>query len=430
MGIEEAAIPVVAEGASKGAEAAGAAAAGADVLAPAAGFAAADTLAGGLPFAAGELAPAGALGAAPELFGAPAAGVVGAEAPLASVGPASAFAAAPAAAGIETAGTGIGILDELPAVDATLASAGLGPAAGVTPELGVVPGAFAEAPQIADIPFSISGLDPTAAASLPTDVSPVAATDVPFGAGAGIPAADAAGGGVDLALGAGPAGAIDPPISASVPGGAVTPAASPLSPGLSGVAPGGGVAASPAGGGGLLDFFKANPTLTTALALGAGGQLLSRLNQLPAEKQLKAIAAKAGAQSDALSAEGAPLRASLETGTLMPGQQASLDAALNDAIVATKSKYASLGMPGSTAEQDQINYLKLQAERMKVDMEKQNFDAGMALAGTAANELGLTEGIYAQLLNVQVANDNALQQAIGRFAGAAALGTALKTRAA
>lgn len=148
-----------------------------------------------------------------------------------------------------------------------------------------------------------------------------------------------------------------------------------------------------------------SPMSTMAL-LGLGSNLLKG-NKAPAfEPQLTAAAQNATSQ-------GSMLESYMAGGTLPPGLQSSIDQATNAAEAAIKSRYASRGMSGSSAEEQDIAAAKMQAVNQGAQLAIQLYSQGV-------QESQIGEQIYAQLMAVHEQQDQAASNAIGNFAGALA----------
>jgi hypothetical protein len=162
-------------------------------------------------------------------------------------------------------------------------------------------------------------------------------------------------------------------------------------------------------GGGFLSGLTKNPA--EALAVGGLGLDLIRGNQTPAfEGNLSSIA-----KNDA--ATGARLENYMNTGTLPPGMQSSLNTAANDAAAAIRSEYAQRGMSGSSAEAQDLASLTQRIQAQGEQLATQLFSSGVS-------ETNAADSIYAQLMNVQLQQDNALSSSIGNLVSAfARMGT-------
>ncbi len=105
----------------------------------------------------------------------------------------------------------------------------------------------------------------------------------------------------------------------------------------------------------------------------------------------------------------------LQNGTLPPGAQAGLDEASASAKAAVRSKYAQMGMSGSTSELSELNQID---QRMKA----QSFQYASQLLNSGVQMSGLSGNLYRYLLSAQQADDEQLSNAIANFAGAASGG--------
>lgn len=138
------------------------------------------------------------------------------------------------------------------------------------------------------------------------------------------------------------------------------------------------------------------------------------LDALRGEHQTAADKAIAG-QASALGGQGQQLENYLQTGTLPAGEQAGVTQALDSAIASIKSRYASMGMSGSSAEQQDIAAAQGQAQAAAAQMQEQ-------LLSTGISETGMSSQLYSELLKNSMANDTNLSGAIANFASAAAGG--------
>ena len=99
----------------------------------------------------------------------------------------------------------------------------------------------------------------------------------------------------------------------------------------------------------------------------------------------------------------------LKTGTLPPGVQAGLNQATQSAIAAIKSKYASMGMSGSSAEQQDIQSVTTNAQ-------VQGANIAMNLMQQGASEAGLSSQIYSELIKNTMARDQIFSSAFTNLA--------------
>src|SRR5208282_2883682 len=113
-------------------------------------------------------------------------------------------------------------------------------------------------------------------------------------------------------------------------------------------------------------FGGGKGNLLTTLGLGAGGLVLAPelqklLGGAPGQANLNQMAEQFQANAVGANTTAATLEAPLTTGVLPAGQQAALDAATRDSITTIKSKYASMGLSGSSMEADAISSAQVQA---------------------------------------------------------------------
>ncbi len=178
-----------------------------------------------------------------------------------------------------------------------------------------------------------------------------------------------------------------------------------------------GIAPSAGGGGGESSIDKAwnNPTTGNILgALGAnagplvaGGGLLMDLaggQTAPGQNQI-------GQLAGGLQTEGQQLSSYLKNGTLPPGAQAGIDQATKAAQAATRSKYASAGMSGSSAETQDLNNITEQAQA-------QTFQEANSLLQDGLNATSTSGQLYADLMNFDSQESAQTGQAIASLAGA------------
>lgn len=186
---------------------------------------------------------------------------------------------------------------------------------------------------------------------------------------------------------------------------------------------------TPQSGGGLLNFIKNNPGLAATLGIGAAGTLASGklapliAGKVPQQPGLEALLAQERGLAGTQQQLGTTLTDPLVTGKLPSGAEQSVTNAINDAITTTKARYANLGLSGSTMEADAVANIQNQATAIRFKIAQEMAQTGIQATSQAAGAMGLQDTIYTQLMNAQISQDQALQQAIARFAGAAALGS-------
>lgn len=133
--------------------------------------------------------------------------------------------------------------------------------------------------------------------------------------------------------------------------------------------------------------------LVANLAMGGGSN--------SAEKQLKGIAA-------GQSAQGQQLQSYLASGTLPPGAQQWVDNQTAAQKASIKSKYANLGMSGSTAETQELNQVDANASA-------QMFQIATELLNTGVSETGASGTLYNYLMQAQNADQKDVSGAIQNF---------------
>lgn len=144
-------------------------------------------------------------------------------------------------------------------------------------------------------------------------------------------------------------------------------------------------------------------------AISGAGLAMSAIKgaqPIPAENALKSQAATDSAQ-------GAALQNYLPSGTLPPGAQAGIDQAKNAAKAAIRSKYASMGMSGSSSEQQELSAAD---SRAQAEGEQQ----ALQLLNTGISESNMSSQLYESILNNTMQNDQALSSAVSGFAGSVA----------
>lgn len=157
--------------------------------------------------------------------------------------------------------------------------------------------------------------------------------------------------------------------------------------------------------GGLVKTLASNPTLALS-GVGLASSVLSG-NKMPSEFQtLEAQAKRQQEQSQQM--EGY-----LASGTLPPGIQTSINSATQAAEAAIKSRYATHGMSGSSAEAQDIQAARERAVSQGSQIAMQLFQQGM-------NEAQISDQIYSQLLSYHQEQDQQTSAAIGNFAAALA----------
>lgn len=263
-----------------------------------------------------------------------------------------------------------------------------------------------------------------------TIANPGAGSLATSAAGAAAPAATTGAGAFSMAPGAN----LDPSIAAppSIPAmdgstipsvtapGAVAPDFTSL--GLGNPTPGNGVMApnlgmpgspaAPAGGGSGFLQSLLNPK--TALPLGLLGTDLIMGSQTPGEvKTLKQMAAEQGG----LAAKEGQLATAEQEGLLPTGAEQKVDLTLKANEAAIRTKYAQMGMSGSTAEAQDLQAARDQAMSQTFEIGSQLASQGLATAQAAT---GQQSALLAAILAQEQAQGGDMANALAEFAAAAA----------
>lgn len=337
-------------------------------------------------------------------------------------------------------------------IGGALAGAGLGAAGsaitGGNPLIGALTGGAGGAigPNISDIVGGITGSPSTAASGASGTVS-AAPGAAPGAAAAAAPASVGAAGGGDVGFDT--SNLFTGPVSGGSGGGSSLPSVLGGSGGTPSAADTSFLAGSPTGA----PNVGQGPTIANAAGAGSAeapnsistawsdpstSNILSALgknsnvlvpgaglafnaiqgNQAP--KGLSNIEQQAGQ----LANQGGQLQSYLQTGTLPPGVQGSIDQASQSAKAAIRSQYASMGLSGSSAEQQAL---------ANVDTTSASQGASLALnlLNEGVNETQLSSQLYQQIMSTTLQQDQNLQNAVSNFATAAGGGgTTLKLAAA
>lgn len=189
--------------------------------------------------------------------------------------------------------------------------------------------------------------------------------------------------------------------------------------------------AAAAGATGLLgsagSWIANNPLMAAALGLG-GGELLYNLlkpSTLPYQQQQEQTAAQAQQNATSLEAQGQQDISYQQTGTLPPGMQAQVNQAVQDAITASNSKYASMGLGNSTMAQQEASYIQLQGQALAGQLQQELATTGTTLISDATSDLSVSAGVYSSLMNAQVQENDQLEASVTQFAGSLALASVL-----
>jgi hypothetical protein len=189
----------------------------------------------------------------------------------------------------------------------------------------------------------------------------------------------------------------------------------------------GGASGGGAGAGGAapssLKTFWDNPTWANAGNIVASNPgavanaLLLGYDQFKGSnvKGLNALKAEAASQQQ----QSKALENYLNTDTLPGGLQAGLTKSLQDAQQQIKSKYASMGMSGSSAEASDLAYAKVANDAQKGQYQIDLLQAGIQEAGMSAADLK-------DIININQTQSNAIMNQWGQFFTALGGGTPVK----
>lgn len=186
--------------------------------------------------------------------------------------------------------------------------------------------------------------------------------------------------------------------------------------------------------GGIGDWLSKN-SLTLGLGgAGIGASLYANkignlfgTNKVPQESTLTTAATNAGNVATTDIAKATELIEPLTTGKLPADAEQSVQNALNDSQASIRSKYAQLGLTGSTMELEALNAAKNQAEANRFTIAKDMATTGVTIGNQALTAMNLQDSIYTSLMNAQISQDTALQTAISKVTGSIGQGAALGT---
>lgn len=154
-----------------------------------------------------------------------------------------------------------------------------------------------------------------------------------------------------------------------------------------------------------LDKTSTGDLLKGAVGAGGLGYALSKGSDASsAQKKIEELAGRQGAQ-------GQQLESYLANGTLPPGAQSYVDQQTAGQKAAIRSKYASMGMSGSTAEVQELNNVDQQAMT-------QMFSLATQLYNTGVSETGASSNLYALLMDAQNQDNALIGNAISNFVSA------------
>ena len=270
------------------------------------------------------------------------------------------------------------------------AAAGAAPSAGPISSFSPFSGGSPAAPGVQGSPLGYAG---SAAPGDPTDFTTI-------GPGSGSAGAGPSAGPLDIAPAAA-AAARPPHLPRQLPG-----VGSSLLSGLTKVAP---YAALAIGG------QLASPAITKALGL----------DKVPGSQNLTNLAQESDQLAQQQQAYGSTLEQPLVTGVLPPGQQQAVTNALNDATATIKARYGALGLSGSSMEAEAIANAQNQSVALQGQIEQEMAQTGASAVSSATQNLGLEDSIYQSIMSATIGQDQALGNAISKFATAAGTGAGI-----
>jgi len=140
-------------------------------------------------------------------------------------------------------------------------------------------------------------------------------------------------------------------------------------------------------------------------ALGIGYSALRPKAELPGAAQQEAYAQRMGQI-------GQQMTEPLLTGQLPAGYQSALDRMQRGAEAQIKSRYAQMGLSGSSMERQELAAVPQQ-------METQRLQIAQSLASQGMQSMGLSSAAYNQLAQATLAQDKELANALAAFGAAA-----------
>ncbi len=305
------------------------------------------------------------------------------------------------------------------AASTAIQSGGLADLTAPTSSLGSGAGAIS----VSDLgaPGGIEGLTVTGSpvgSSAAGILGPAAATGGALGTGAALAGGDSAtkgtgSGAISVSDLGGPGGVSGAPLSTPLGGAQGTVLGPQAAPGAAGAAPAQN----------SFSKFISHPSLDNAGniltsnpasvigALGLGYEALTQ-PKLPSES---ATVGAINDQAGALSKQATQLESYINNGTLPAGAMAQITQAANAAKATLKSRYAALGLSGSTSEATALAQVDQQ-------IQGQIFQQGQTLLEEGIKESGLSADLYKAVLGETNAQNTIMSGAISNFAAAVAGG--------
>lgn len=140
-------------------------------------------------------------------------------------------------------------------------------------------------------------------------------------------------------------------------------------------------------------------------ALGIGYSALRPKAELPGAAQQEAYAQRMGQI-------GQQMTEPLLTGQLPAGYQSALDRMQKSAEAQVKSRYAQMGLSGSSMERQELAAIPQQLETQKLQI-------AQSLAAQGMQSMGLSSAAYNQIAQATLAQDKELANALAAFGAAA-----------
>jgi hypothetical protein len=169
------------------------------------------------------------------------------------------------------------------------------------------------------------------------------------------------------------------------------------------------------GSGGWLDRLTSHPEML----LMAAPLAMNLLGGSSSDASMKALAQQAAETSS----QAKTNMAYMQSGTLPAGLQDTLRGATNAAKASVRSRYAQMGLAGSTMEGQALQAVDQTSAGQSAQIAMQLFQQGVGLSEIEAN-------LYSKLLTAQMAQDQQFSNALSSFArGLAGSGSNLSAAA-
>lgn len=187
-------------------------------------------------------------------------------------------------------------------------------------------------------------------------------------------------------------------------------------------------------GAGILGFEALNqPTIPGASS--AAGNLSSAADKLAGQGNalIGPNAATLGSTAGNLTTQGTTIANDAAAGKLPPGLEQQLQTAAASAKATIRSQYASRGMSGSSAEQQDLSNVDNQIAAQRgtlaqsllaqgINEQSQGASLASTLLSTGIQETGLSTALYESILKDSLAQDASLSDALAKFAAGLAGG--------